>query len=111
MEAPKRVPTLFFSRGKGRGHAVPDDAIARQLRSCNPAIDVTFASYDMGALTLKELGWDVVDLQLPEDNPLWETVIRVGQVLEAHQPRFVISHEEVAPLSLARAHRIPSVLF
>ena len=47
---------LFFSRGKGRGHAVPDAAIASDLVGREPDVKITFASYGMGAATLKSLG-------------------------------------------------------
>lgn len=96
-----REQVLFFSRGKGRGHAIPDAAIANELLKLEPALDITFASYSVGAVTLRELGQRVVDLELPEDNPFWETVLRVGPLLQERRPSLVLSHEEfwVAPLS------------
>jgi hypothetical protein len=39
---------LFFSRGKGRGHAIPDAAIAADVIARNPSVDVTFASHSAG---------------------------------------------------------------
>jgi len=65
----RRNELLFFSRGKGRGHAVPDAAIARELVALSPGVEIHFISYSVGATTLRDLGWNVVDLGLPEDPP------------------------------------------
>ena len=73
--------TLFFSRGKGRGHAVPDAVIAADLAAMDPTGEITFASYGTGHATLRDLGCAVIDLDLPEDDPLWNTVGSVVDLL------------------------------
>lgn len=98
---------LYLSRGKGRGHAVPDAAIAGELLKLEPALDITFASYSVGAETLRELGHDVVDLELPEDNPLWDNVLAAMRVLRERAWNLVVSHEEFTAVPLARSLDIP----
>lgn len=105
----RRNQILFFSRGKGRGHAIPDAAIAKELVKLKPTLGITFVSYGVGAATLKELGQDVVDLGLPEDNPLWDTLLRIAPVLQEHRPALVVSHEEFSVPPLSKAFGLPNV--
>jgi len=105
--SPQKI--LFFSRGKGRGHAVPDAAIAAELLALYPNVDITFVSYSLGGATLRQLGWRVVDLALPEDNPVWETVSRIIPVVQAHNPRLVISHEEFVAVPISKGCGVPVV--
>ena len=100
---------LFFSRGKGRGHAIPDAAIAADLVAREPSVDVTFASYSTGLATLQDLGCRVIDLGLPEDNPLWSTISRVIALLREHAADLIVSHEEFAAVPVAKAFGIPAV--
>jgi UDP-N-acetylglucosamine:LPS N-acetylglucosamine transferase len=101
---------LFFSRGRGRGHAIPDLAIANALRPLIAGAHVQFASYARGAATLAEHGEDVIDLGLPEDNPYLETLIRVQRAILQQRPEVVISHEEFAVLPAARAFGLPTAM-
>jgi UDP-N-acetylglucosamine:LPS N-acetylglucosamine transferase len=105
----RRKQILFFSRGKGRGHAIPDAAIANELVVLEPALDITFASYSVGAATLKDLGQNVTDLDLPEDNPLWDTLLRVVPLLQQRRPALVVSHEEFCVLPLCKAFGLSAV--
>jgi|EndMetStandDraft_5_1072996.scaffolds.fasta_scaffold03468_2 UDP-N-acetylglucosamine:LPS N-acetylglucosamine transferase len=100
---------LFFSRGKGRGHAIPDAAIATDLMAREPSVEVTFASYSTGLATLRDLGCPVIDLGLPETNPLWDTVSRVIALLREHSADLILSHEEFAAVPVAKAFGIPAV--
>jgi hypothetical protein len=100
---------LFFSRGKGRGHAVPDAAIADDLRALVPGVTITFVSYSTGAATLKGLGWSVVDLDLPEDHVPWESVVRVLPILQRVEPALVVAHEEFAVVPVAKGLGVPVV--
>jgi len=94
---------LFFSRGKGRGHAVPDNAMAGDLMRLQPNLEITFVSYSVGAATLRALGWDVIDLDLPEDPPLWDIVGRITTILRSRRPDLVVSHEEFSVVPMAKA--------
>ncbi len=105
----RRKQILFFSRGKGRGHAIPDAAIANELVVLEPTLDITFASYSVGAVTLKDLGQEVIDLDLPEDNPLWETLLRIAPLLQERRPALVVSHEEFCVPPLSKAFGLPAV--
>lgn len=80
MQARKNV--LFFSRGQGRGHAIPDVVIAEEILKLDSSIDITFVSYGVGAETLRELSWEVIDLRLSEESPLWECVVHITRILK-----------------------------
>lgn len=99
---------LFFSRGRGCGHAIPDMAIADELAKLCSDIDLKFVSYGAGAQTLAAHGRRVIDLEMPDVNPLWDTVLRVGEVIREYQPGLVVSHEEFAALPVAKIFDIPT---
>lgn len=100
---------LFFSRGRGRGHAVPDMAIMEAVHSVDRSIDWRFVSYGTGASTLSEFGYDVTDLDLPDDNPFLETTIKTCEVIRAFSPDVVVSHEEIAAVLSAKIFGVPSI--
>src|SRR5438876_10903298 len=100
---------IFFVRGRGHGHAIPDMAIADELAKLRNDIQVTFVSYGTGAATLIQHERPVVDLQMPDSNSLWETVVRAGQVISQMRPVLVVSHEEFAVLPLAKLFDVPAV--
>jgi|HubBroStandDraft_4_1064222.scaffolds.fasta_scaffold151003_1 hypothetical protein len=100
---------LFFSRGRGKGHAIPDAAIMESVRNLDDRIGWQFVSYGTGASTLAELGHSVRDLQLPDDNPFHETLIRACKVISECSPGLVVSHEEFAAVLAARIFGIPAI--
>jgi UDP-N-acetylglucosamine:LPS N-acetylglucosamine transferase len=106
---PGRIGVLFFSRGRGRGHAVPDCALAAELCRLRDDVDVRFVSYATGAETFVELGHTIIDLDLPENNPLFETLIRATRVIGWLKPRLVIAHEELPALAAAKILELPTV--
>jgi hypothetical protein len=105
----ERKQLLLFSRGKGRGHGIVDGAIANELVQLEPKLDITFVSYGMGAATLNDLGQNVIDLELPEDNPLWETMLRITPLLQGQRPALVVSHEEFCVPPLCKPFGLPVV--
>ena len=72
---------LFFCRGRGRGHAVPDIAIARKLLTLREDVDVRFVSYSTGARTIEEHGLPLVDLGLPDANSYTDTLVLAAELL------------------------------
>ncbi len=107
MENCKKI--LFFSRGLGRGHAIPDFAISKELLKLAPDSEITFVSYSTGAATLRDLGCSVIDVELPEDNPLWDTVLRAMAIFSETRPTLVVSHEELSVLPIAKGFGLPTV--
>jgi hypothetical protein len=79
------------------------------VHGIDPKIEWGFVSYGTGAATLLELGQNVQDLDLPDDNPFLETLIRACGVIRALNPRMVVSHEEFAALPAARICGAPSI--
>jgi UDP-N-acetylglucosamine:LPS N-acetylglucosamine transferase len=103
------LSVLFFSRGRGRGHAIPDLAIAESLAQAGHQISLTFASYSTGGDTLKKSSWPVIDLRLPEDNRLVPTLLRAHEVILEQRPDVIVSHEEFAALTAAKLVRVPAI--
>ena len=105
----KRPVLLFFTRGRGRGHAIPDIAIAAELRRLEVPCDLRFVSYATGAETLREAGYPVLDLGLLDDAPFLEILARATRALLQVQPQVVVSHEEFAVLPVAKAVGVPTL--
>lgn len=101
--------TLLFSRGRGRGHVIPDVAIVEELTKLNPDVDIRFVSYATGVETLAELGHGVIDLGLPEKNDLVQTLILAARVIGYMRPKLVIAHEEFAALPAAKITSVPTI--
>ena len=104
------VGVLLFSRGRGSGHAIPDMAIVEELRRLRDDVDLRFVSYATGAATLTEGGYDVIDLNLPERNPVLETTVRAAKVIAWLRPQLVVSHEEFGALPAAKIFDLPTVM-
>ncbi len=102
---PGRKKILFFSRGNGRGHAIPDLQIARALRDLRSDVELRFVSYATGARTIEEFGEPLIDLGLPETGAFAETTVAAGQLIGWLQPDLVVSHEEFAVLTAAKIFR------
>lgn len=105
-----RIPVLFFSRGRGRGHAIPDMAIAAEFPGLDARLEVQFVSYATGADTFRQSGWPVIDLGLPEANPFVTTMTRAHALIGELRPAVVIAHEEYAVLPAARMAGVPVIL-
>ena len=105
-----RVGVLFFSRGRGRGHAIPDMAIVEELGKLRDDVDLRFVSYATGADTLSERGHNVIDLNLPERNPVLETMVRAAKIIGGLGPQLVVSHEEFGALPAAKIFDLPTVM-
>jgi UDP-N-acetylglucosamine:LPS N-acetylglucosamine transferase len=99
---PAKQTILFFSRGRGRGHAIPDSEIVKELQQLRDDVDVRFVSYGTGARTIEQFGHPLIDLDLPDDNPLFDTVILAGKIIGWLQPQLVLAHEEFAVLPAAK---------
>ena len=67
---PDKEKILFFCRGRGSGHAIPDIEVVKELATVRPEAEVRFVSYGTGATTLAEHGHEVIDIQLPELNSM-----------------------------------------
>ena len=100
---------LFFSRGRGRGHAIPDIALAEAMGNIDPSFQLVFVSYGTGAATFREFGKNVIDLKLPDDNSFLDTVLRASDLIRETTPELVISHEEFAAVFAAHLHNVPAV--
>lgn len=104
---PSCIGVLFFSRGRGTGHAIPDIAIAQELKKLRHDVDIRFASYATGARTFIESGCDVIDLKLPEVGSDMETLIRSSRLIGRMKPQLVVAHEEFSVAPAAKIFRRP----
>ena len=72
---------LWFCRGRGRGHAIPDLEIVREVERVEPAAQVHFVSYGTGARTLEEFGRSVVDLGLSDIGGITDSTVLSGRLV------------------------------
>lgn len=100
---------VFVCRGRGRGHAVPDMAIARELQLLKPCSKIRFVSYSGGAEALKACGYDIIDLHMPDSPSFLDMIILETRVIGSLKPQLVVAHEEFAALVSAKTLGIPSV--
>jgi len=101
---------LFFTRGRGRGHAIPDIAIAKELTRLREDVQIRFVSYGTGARTLEEFGLPLIDLGLSDANGIAETTVMAGKLIGWLQPDLVVAHEEFAALPAAKIFSKPTAL-
>jgi predicted glycosyltransferase len=101
---------LFFTRGRGRGHAVPDLAIAAELERLDPSAQVHFVSYATGAETFQAHNVPCIDLCLPEANPSHETLVLAAKLIGWLNPDLVVAHEEFMAMPAARIFDKPTVM-
>jgi UDP-N-acetylglucosamine:LPS N-acetylglucosamine transferase len=106
---PKVLNVMFISRGHGRGHAVPDMAIAASLKELCPDLRLQFVSYAAGAEAYRACGYEVTDLQQPDKPPLLDMIISLTRLLANEKPDIIVAHEEYSALTAAKAFGIPSV--
>ena len=92
---------LFFVRGRGRGHAVPDLAIVDELLARRDDLDVRLVSYATGADAIKQHGRSLIDLPLPESGSIPEMSVIAGKLIGWLKPDLVASHEEFAAIPAA----------
>ncbi len=100
---------LFFSRGRGHGHAIPDMAIADQILAKRPHFDIRFASYSTGADTFRSANRELIDMHLPESNSFVSTLFSCSNVIIAESPSLIVAHEEYAAVAASVLHEVPSV--
>ena len=98
----KRI--LFFTRGRGRGHAIPDIQIVEELGKLSQPTEVQFVSYGTGAATLRESGCHVIDLGFSDDNNFFDTLVAAQKCICEFSPDLVVSHEEFAAVPAAHMH-------
>jgi predicted glycosyltransferase len=100
---------LFFSRGRGRGHAIPDLAIANALGQLHDDLELRFVSYGTGAATILAAGDPLIDLKLPETGPIAEMSVLAAKLIGWLQPDLVVSHEEFAAIPAAKVFDKPTL--
>lgn len=62
------ISILFFSRGRGHGHAIADMLLQQQLSASGAEVAIEFASYATGLSTFRSREIEAFDLKLPENN-------------------------------------------
>jgi len=86
----------YFSRGRGRGHAVPDAAIIRAMLAHNSELEIHPISYSTGFRTLRSLQIKAVDMDLPSNNPFLDSIQKFLKYLQDSDFDLVVAHEEFA---------------
>lgn len=104
-----RIPVLFFSRGRGRGHAMTDLAIIESFPELTKQIELRFVSYGTGAKTFRERDYSVIDMGLDDMASFFEVLLHATRVINDHKPAIVMAHEEFAVPIASRAFSCPSI--
>jgi len=97
-----RKKLLYFSRGRGRGHAVVDIQIGQELAKLRSDVQILYVSYGTGALTFREQRIPIIDLDLPDMNSIAATTVLAGRVIGRLQPDLVVANEEFPVLPAAK---------
>jgi len=105
-----RKKILFFTRGRGRGHAIPDMEIARELEKLSADVQIRFVSYGTGAKTFEAHDVRHIDLGLPDLNPINETLVLAGKLIGWLDPDLVVAHEEFPAMPMAKIFDKPTVM-
>ncbi len=106
---PDKEKILFFCRGRGSGHAIPDIEVVKELARLRPSAEVRFVSYGTGAKTLAEHGYKVIDVGLPELNSLLDVMVIATKLTGALDPDVVMAHEEFGALPAAAVFDKPAI--
>lgn len=99
---PRRI--LFFSKGRGYGHAVRDLYLANELVKNFENCNISFVSYSTGAEVIKKSCYKLFDLELSDNNEFCETLTAGCRVIERFNPDIIISHEEFAAFPAANIY-------
>jgi len=108
--APDKKRILFFVRGRGLGHAIPDLAIVEKLIELRKDIEVRFVSYGSGAGAIRQSGTPVIELPLPENGSIPDMSVMAGKLIGALKPHLVVSHEEFAAIPAAAIFDTPALV-
>jgi UDP-N-acetylglucosamine:LPS N-acetylglucosamine transferase len=100
---------LFFSRGRGRGHAIPDIEIIRALCDLRPDVEVRIVSYGAGASTFADFNFPLIDIGLPDTSPIAEMSVIAGRLVGWLNPDIVVAHEEFPVMPAAKIFNKPAV--
>jgi UDP-N-acetylglucosamine:LPS N-acetylglucosamine transferase len=106
---PGKKRLLFFVRGRGRGHAIPDLAIVDELLALRDDVEVRLVSYATGSEAIKQHGRSLIDLPLPESGSIPEMSVIAGKLIGWLKPDLVVSHEEFAAIPAAAIFSVPSI--
>jgi len=87
---------------------MPDLAIAEQLRR-DPTIHIDFVSYGTGLSTLAAHGETAIDMEMSDENPFIDTVVRTTRLAHELSPDLILAHEEYAALLAAETCGIPAL--
>jgi len=101
--AAPEMDLCFISRGRGRGHAMPDLDLIRELKRLCPALSVGICSYGTGAAVFRNAGEDVADLGLADTASVWDIQVAIGRHLRQRRAASIVIHEEFIAVPLARA--------
>lgn len=102
---------LYFSRGKGFGHAMLDILVLEQIKKLNSDLPIQIVSYADGYNALKANGFQALDLGLSADGDMGsDAIIKIGSIIKECEPNLIVSDEVFMALPLAKLFNIPTFL-
>ena len=100
---------LFFSRGRGYGHAITDLELDRRLAELGAGFTIRYFSYGTGAGVFRARGVEVCDLQLADEASPLAVGLRASVEIARHRPQVIVAHEDVFVPVAAKMHGIPCI--
>ena len=109
----KRKKVLYFSRGRGFGHAIGDIEVIRELKKRDENLDISIVSYAHGYEAFAKHGFtEIENLYLDYENEFFspQGLLRTQQLIKSVRPDLIVANEMFNVLPLAREHGLPAVL-
>ena len=109
----RRKKVLYFSRGRGFGHAIGDMEVIRELERRDENLDISVVSYAHGYEAFVKNGFtEIEDLHLDYENEFScpQGLERINRLIKSIRPDVIVANEMFNVLPLAREHRLPAVL-
>lgn len=104
MKSKKKI--LFFSRGRGMGHAKRDICIAKMLKKITKdKFKLKFVSYATGYKCFIRYRYSPINLFLPEMGKKKVAQKRIKFLIEKEKPNLIVSDEELIVLPLAKKRK------
>ena len=104
---------LYFSRGRGYGHAIGDMEVIRELKKSDVPLDISIVSYAHGYEAFVKNGFtEIKNLYLDYENEFFspQGLLRTQQLIKSVRPDLIVANEMFNVLPLAREHGLPAVL-
>lgn len=101
---------LFFTWGRGWGHAIRDMVIIASLQRGEKSIRIGIISSEGGYQAYQAYGYECKEIKVPSGEEEWKWYLEVNEYLdEWGVPNLIVSDEHFGALTVAEELKVPSV--